>query len=211
MWFISKFSFCLYDSKAFLCLQGTDDDVVDWSHGKKLWELCKVKYEPLWVRGGHHCNLELYPEYIRHLKKFVSFVEKLPASRDGCSNDSHPLDPPQISSNCSEPPRNIMGQKEKSKISAELQEKPRRSTDRKEKPRASIDRIEKSRKSVDQSDKARTSLDQPDKPRNSIDRSITPILFIPILACFPCHLYSLYMQLHASTLLNLCLFPLICF
>ncbi|KAK9276703.1 hypothetical protein L1049_006239 [Liquidambar formosana] len=55
-----------------LVIHGTDDEVVDCSHGKQLWELCKEKYEPLWIKGGNHCNLELYPEYLRHLKKFIS-------------------------------------------------------------------------------------------------------------------------------------------
>ncbi|XP_074279065.1 uncharacterized protein LOC141604403 [Silene latifolia] len=63
-----------------LVIHGTADEVVDWSHGKQLHELCKEKYEPLWLSGGGHCNLELYPEYIRHLKKFVSFLNKSKAS-----------------------------------------------------------------------------------------------------------------------------------
>lgn len=54
-----------------LVMHGTDDEIVDWSHGKRLWELCKQKYEPLWIKGGGHCNLELYPEYINHLRKFI--------------------------------------------------------------------------------------------------------------------------------------------
>lgn len=57
-------------------LQGTADDIVDFSHGKRLWELSKEKYDPLWVQGGGHCNLETYPEYIRHLRKFVNAMEK---------------------------------------------------------------------------------------------------------------------------------------
>ncbi|KAJ7569787.1 hypothetical protein O6H91_01G094000 [Diphasiastrum complanatum] len=59
-----------------LVIHGTADEVVDCSHGKRLWDLCKEKYEPLWLKGGGHCNLELYPEYIRRLKKFISFLEK---------------------------------------------------------------------------------------------------------------------------------------
>lgn len=62
-------------------VQGTADDIVDWSHGKRLWELSKEKYEPLWIKGGGHCNLETYPEYIKHLRKFISAMEKLPASK----------------------------------------------------------------------------------------------------------------------------------
>ncbi|KAL7614431.1 uncharacterized protein LOC111880302 [Lactuca sativa] len=53
-----------------LVIHGTADEVVDYSHGKQLWELCKDKYEPLWLNGGGHCNLELYPEFIVHLKEF---------------------------------------------------------------------------------------------------------------------------------------------
>ncbi|KAK6128507.1 hypothetical protein DH2020_037753 [Rehmannia glutinosa] len=63
---------------------GTADEVVDCSHGKQLWELCKVKYEPLWINGGGHCNLELYPEFIKHLKKFVLALGKSkPAAVNG--------------------------------------------------------------------------------------------------------------------------------
>ncbi|XP_078446235.1 alpha/beta-Hydrolases superfamily protein isoform X2 [Wolffia australiana] len=54
-----------------LVIHGTEDDVVNWSHGKRLWELSKEKYEPLWITGAGHSNLELFPEYIKHLKKFV--------------------------------------------------------------------------------------------------------------------------------------------
>ncbi|KAF7081040.1 hypothetical protein CFC21_085020 [Triticum aestivum] len=64
-----------------LVIHGTADDIVDFSHGKRLWELAKEKYEPLWVKGGGHCNLETYPEYIRHLRKFVNAMEKLAKER----------------------------------------------------------------------------------------------------------------------------------
>ncbi|XP_073065351.1 uncharacterized protein [Primulina eburnea] len=60
-----------------LVIHGTADDVVDCSHGKRLWELCTVKYDPIWINGGGHCNLELYPEFIKHLKKFVLALGKL--------------------------------------------------------------------------------------------------------------------------------------
>ncbi|XP_018512663.1 alpha/beta hydrolase domain-containing protein 17C isoform X2 [Brassica rapa] len=57
--------------------KGTKDEIVDFSHGKRLWELAKEKYDPLWVKGGGHCNLETYPEYIKHLRKFINAMEKL--------------------------------------------------------------------------------------------------------------------------------------
>ncbi|XXG51909.1 hypothetical protein AAC387_Pa03g0370 [Persea americana] len=60
-----------------LVIHGTDDDIVDWSHGKRLWELSKEKYDPLWIKGGGHCNLETFPEYIKHLRKFIHAMEKL--------------------------------------------------------------------------------------------------------------------------------------
>ncbi|KAK7411609.1 hypothetical protein VNO78_03044 [Psophocarpus tetragonolobus] len=60
-----------------LVIHGTHDEIVDWSHGKRLWELSKEKYDPLWVKGGGHCNLEAFPEYIKHLRKFLNAMEKL--------------------------------------------------------------------------------------------------------------------------------------
>ncbi|XP_076910896.1 uncharacterized protein LOC143568689 [Bidens hawaiensis] len=60
-----------------LVIHGTNDEIVDFSHGKRLWELAKDKYDPLWVQGGGHSNLESFPEYIKHLSKFIKAVEKL--------------------------------------------------------------------------------------------------------------------------------------
>ncbi|XP_057746644.1 uncharacterized protein LOC130965902 [Arachis stenosperma] len=59
-----------------LVLHGTSDEVVDCTHGKQLWENCKEKYEPLWVKGGGHCDLEAYPEYLKHMRKFLNAMEK---------------------------------------------------------------------------------------------------------------------------------------
>lgn len=39
--------------------------------------MAKDPYEPLWIKGGGHCNLELYPDYIRHLCKFVQEMENM--------------------------------------------------------------------------------------------------------------------------------------
>ncbi|KAI7747944.1 hypothetical protein M8C21_030569, partial [Ambrosia artemisiifolia] len=69
-----------------LVIHGTSDEVVDHSHGKQLWELCKNKYEPLWLTGGGHCNLEFYPEFIRHLKKFVLSLGKSKGTANGSKN-----------------------------------------------------------------------------------------------------------------------------
>ncbi|CAL9196499.1 unnamed protein product [Musa hybrid cultivar] len=58
-------------------VHGTEDDVVNWLHGHGLWKLAKEPYEPLWIKGGGHCNLELYPDYIRHLCKFIQEMENI--------------------------------------------------------------------------------------------------------------------------------------
>ncbi|KDO50320.1 hypothetical protein CISIN_1g0356732mg, partial [Citrus sinensis] len=56
---------------------GTEDDVVNWLHGNKLWKMARDPYEPLWIKGGGHCNLELYPDYIRHLCRFIQEMENM--------------------------------------------------------------------------------------------------------------------------------------
>ncbi|KAH7514893.1 hypothetical protein FEM48_Zijuj11G0138600 [Ziziphus jujuba var. spinosa] len=60
-----------------LVIHGTEDDVVNWLHGNGLWKMAKDPYEPLWIKGGGHCNLELYPDYIRHLCRFVQEMENI--------------------------------------------------------------------------------------------------------------------------------------
>ncbi|KAK3019134.1 hypothetical protein RJ639_002865 [Escallonia herrerae] len=153
-----------------LIIHGTEDDVVDCSHGKQLWELCKEKYEPLWVKGGNHCDLELYPEYIKHLKKFILAVEKSSHFRNGSGKYANQIEKPRNSTDCRDKPRPSTDLREKSRPSTDQREKPRSSTDRREKLRASIDKREKSRMIVDHSEKENSNTDQPEKPRNSIDR-----------------------------------------
>ncbi|RWW54475.1 hypothetical protein BHE74_00038944, partial [Ensete ventricosum] len=66
-----NFNFC------FDIYKGTEDEVVNWLHGHGLWKLAKEPYEPLWIKGGGHCNLELYPDYICHLRKFIQEMENI--------------------------------------------------------------------------------------------------------------------------------------
>ncbi|XP_071717616.1 uncharacterized protein [Rutidosis leptorrhynchoides] len=65
-----------------LVIHGTNDEIVDFSHGRRLWELAKDKYDPLWVQGGGHSNLESFPEYIKHLRKFIKAMEKLSSKQN---------------------------------------------------------------------------------------------------------------------------------
>ncbi|GER41303.1 alpha/beta-Hydrolases superfamily protein [Striga asiatica] len=160
-----------------LVIHGTADEVVDFSHGKQLWELCKHKYEPLWVKGGTHCNLELYPEYIRHLKKFISTVERGPHSSRRIStrkSTTEQIEPSRKSTDSSlfELPRR----------STDWREKPRHSTDRLERPvknsgpqngdrvRMSFEQVERSRRSVDKSWKSVVDYNQFERGRKSVDR-----------------------------------------
>lgn len=39
--------------------------------------MAREPYEPLWIKGGGHCNLELYPDYIRHLCRFIQEMENI--------------------------------------------------------------------------------------------------------------------------------------
>ncbi|KAH6774631.1 alpha/beta-Hydrolases superfamily protein [Perilla frutescens var. hirtella] len=151
-----------------LVIHGTKDDVVDCSHGKQLWELCKEKYEPLWVKDGNHCDLELYPEYIKHLKKFILAVEKSGHLRSGSTGSMDQMD--NAKNSVDSRPRQSTDHREKSRSSTDHREKPRESTDRKEKSRASTDKRERSKKSMDSMEKTNIIAEQPERARNSIDR-----------------------------------------
>ncbi|KAF5791885.1 putative serine aminopeptidase, S33, alpha/Beta hydrolase [Helianthus annuus] len=142
-----------------LVIHGTADDVVDYSHGKQLWELCVEKYEPLWIKGGNHCDLELYPEYIRHLKKFISAVEKSGRLKNMQGSLTDNDSKPRVSTDC----------REKSRPSTDVPEHSRPSTST-EKSRTSVDKREKAKKSVENVEKSTNAVDQPEKARNSIDR-----------------------------------------
>ena len=167
-----------YSKMVFFCVglcifQGTADDVVDYSHGKQLWEHCKQKYEPLWIKGGNHCNLELYPQYIKHLKKFITAIETSSLQKTGSGPVPDQLDRPRSSTDFREKPRLSMDLRENLRRSIDFKEKPRTSTNHKETSRAGPDKKDKSRKSVDRSEKACNGAEIPEKARNSIDRSVT--------------------------------------
>lgn len=151
-------------------MQGTSDDVVNWSHGKQLFDLCKEKYEPLWIKGGNHCDLELYPQYIKHLRKFVSAIEKSPHPRNGTVPKTEKA---RKSTDIREPARPSTDQRDKSRTSTDQREMPKLSTDKKDKASAGVDKKERTRKNVDISEKPSNSTElqlQPEKGRNSIDR-----------------------------------------
>ncbi|XP_061457323.1 alpha/beta hydrolase domain-containing protein 17A [Rhineura floridana] len=55
-----------------LFIHGTDDEVIDFSHGLALYERCPKAVEPLWVEGAGHNDIELYSQYLERLRKFIS-------------------------------------------------------------------------------------------------------------------------------------------
>lgn len=55
-----------------LVIHGTEDEVIDFSHGLGMYEKATRAVEPLWVEGAGHNDVELYSQYLDRLKKFVS-------------------------------------------------------------------------------------------------------------------------------------------
>ncbi|OEL18017.1 Protein ABHD17C [Dichanthelium oligosanthes] len=130
-----------------LVIHGTSDDVVDCSHGKQLWEHCKVKYSPLWLSGGGHCNLEMYPDYIRHLKKFVSSVNKKspkPDPKEITAKDDTISKPTEAA--CSEKPKEAAKCSQISRKSLDSRVGKSKTVNVPEKPRMSSDDIDKFRR-----------------------------------------------------------------
>ncbi|OAY57098.1 alpha/beta hydrolase domain-containing protein 17B isoform X1 [Manihot esculenta] len=130
-----------------LVIHGTADEVVDCSHGKQLWELCKEKYEPLWISGGGHCNLELYPEFIKHLKKFVSTVGKTKTEANGSKKTTGELE------NQNKPSES--GTSDTFELGADLPQISRNSLDSRLEKSKKPDKPEKSRMSTDRVDRFR--------------------------------------------------------
>ncbi|KAK9090269.1 hypothetical protein Sjap_023446 [Stephania japonica] len=160
-----------------LVIHGTSDDVVDWSHGKQLWDLCKEKYEPLWVKGGNHCDLELHPEYISHLKKFIFTVEKAPSHRNSSRRSVDRFEQSRRSTDCFEVTRKSTDRRENTRQSIDRPEKlkgpdyNKSNVEKLEKLRMSFDHIERSRRSVDCLEKPRKNMEhQLDRARKSVDR-----------------------------------------
>lgn len=54
-----------------LVIHGTDDEVIDITHGLKIFERCPRAVEPLFIRGAGHDDIELYHEYLDRLKQFI--------------------------------------------------------------------------------------------------------------------------------------------
>lgn len=57
-------------------IHGTLDEVIHFSHGKILNQLVKNKYDPLWVKGAGHNDIEYYPVFLYKLKQLMEDIEE---------------------------------------------------------------------------------------------------------------------------------------
>lgn len=55
-----------------LVIHGTEDEVIDISHGKAIHSLCRNAVSPLWVSEAGHNDIELFPVYLERVKKFIN-------------------------------------------------------------------------------------------------------------------------------------------
>ena len=55
-----------------LVIHGTEDEVIDFSHGLTIYKHCPRAVEPLWVEGAGHNDIELYGQYLERLKHFIN-------------------------------------------------------------------------------------------------------------------------------------------
>lgn len=54
-----------------LVIHGTEDEVIDFSHGLAIHEKCPRAVDPLWVEGAGHNDVELYGQYLDRLRLFI--------------------------------------------------------------------------------------------------------------------------------------------
>ena len=119
--------------------------------------------------------MELYPEYLSHLTKFISAIPKLPSPNDHIESEQTSSDMVESSGDSKEVSfRSSTDQSDwsySSRLNILQRQHSRRSVDSKELPSSSTDRKDRSRrKSVDSLSRSRNSTDQNDKPRRSFDR-----------------------------------------
>jgi len=60
-----------------LVIHGKDDEVIDFSHGRAIYERCPRAVEPLWVEGAGHNDIEYFDEYIVRLSRFINLDLRL--------------------------------------------------------------------------------------------------------------------------------------
>lgn len=56
---------------AVMVIHGTDDEVIDFSHGLEIYDRSPITIEPLWVEGAGHNDVELFGGYLERLKRLI--------------------------------------------------------------------------------------------------------------------------------------------
>lgn len=55
-----------------LVIHGTEDEIIDFSHGLAMYEKCPRAVEPLWLEGAGHNDVESYGQYSDRLNQFIN-------------------------------------------------------------------------------------------------------------------------------------------
>jgi hypothetical protein len=60
-----------------LIIHGTEDEVINIFHGRKLFTLAQNASEPLWLEGGQHNDLEqrFFPTMVERITRFINEKE----------------------------------------------------------------------------------------------------------------------------------------
>lgn len=55
-----------------LVIHGTEDEVIDFTHGVEIHDKCARPLPPLWIEGAGHNDIELYSQYLERLRKLIN-------------------------------------------------------------------------------------------------------------------------------------------
>ena len=55
-----------------LVIHGTEDEVIDFTHGLQIYDMANKTVDPLWVEGAGHNDIEYFPIYLQRLTKLMS-------------------------------------------------------------------------------------------------------------------------------------------
>lgn len=70
-------------------IHGVDDEIVPFEHSIELYELCKFKYPPLWVRGAGHNDIKSFGNiFYSSIQNFIESIMQGNENEDETSNDS---------------------------------------------------------------------------------------------------------------------------
>lgn len=64
-------------------IHGTHDEIVPFYHGRQLFSLVAQPYEPFWVEGGGHNNLEYVAReaFYERLNRFLRYLDQTPPTQ----------------------------------------------------------------------------------------------------------------------------------